>query len=223
MRTKSLRFLVLAAVAGVAVSLAACGDSQPEWSTAQASKQNRVSIAKQEHIVRFGHGSSQLTPDEAARLAKFLGNQSDRSDSGAMIAVGPSTGPSAVTIGRERTLRDALARRGYRAVDIIHTGTDTGGINMATVAVSRHVVTTPRCPDFSKAPEYNYTNSAYSNFGCADAHNLGVMVADPADLARGRATGAGDGPQAVLGVQRYRTGKVTPLLDSDTQSSAGGN
>ncbi len=213
-----LRLALAAALAIAGLSLGACGDSQPEWSTAQAPKHNKVSIARQEHVVRFAHGRSDLAPDEAARLAEFLGGQGGQSNAGATISVGPSTGPSSVGGGRERAVREALSRRGYGTVDVIHTGSDTSGVNQVTVAVNRYVVTTPRCPDFSKAPEYNYTNTPSSNFGCANAHNLGVMVADPADLARGRPTGAQDGTQAVLGVQRYRVGKVTPLIKDDTGS-----
>lgn len=219
MQRSSRNLLIAALLGGAGFALAACGDSQPEWSKAQAPKENRVSIAKQEHIVRFAHGRADLSPAEAAQLADFLGNQA--AQSGATISVGPATGPSGIGSSRERTVRDALARLGYRQVNVIHTGSDTGGPNQVAVVVNRYVVTTPRCPDFSKAPEYNYTNTTGSNFGCASAHNLGVMVADPADLARGRPTGAQDGTQAVLGVQRYRTGKVTPLIKDDTGSPSG--
>jgi len=221
MQRSSRSPLILALLVGAGLAVAGCGDSQPEWSKAQAPKQNRVSVAKQEHIVRFAHGRAELSPAEAAQLADFLGNQAAQSSSGATISVGPATGPSGIGNSRERTIRDALARRGYRQIDVIHTGSDTGGANQVAVVVNRYVVTTPRCPDFSKAPEYNYTNTTGSNFGCASAHNLGVMVADPADLARGRPTGAQDGTQAVLGVQRYRTGKVTPLIKDDTGSPSG--
>lgn len=213
-----LPLLLLAAALG----LSACGDSAPEFSPLDSPKTNRVSVTKQEHVVRFAHGRSDLDPAEQARLAEFLSRQSSQASSGATISVGPSTGPSGVVGGRERSIRAALARRGYRQIDAVHTGSDTGGANQVTVAVNRYVVTTPRCPDYSKPTETNYTNTTHSNFGCANAHNLGVMVADPADLARGRSEGAQDGTQSVLGVQRYRVGKVTPLIKDDTGSEAGG-
>ncbi len=213
----ALPFLLIAAVLG----LSACGDSAPEFSPLDSPKTNRVSVTRQEHVVRFAHGRSDLDPAEQARLAEFLSTQGSQASGGAVISVGPSTGPSGVVGARERAIREALARRGYRQVDTVHTGSDTGGANQAIVAVNRYVVTTPRCPDFSKPTESNYTNTTHSNFGCASAHNLGVMVADPADLARGRSEGAQDGTQAVLGVQRYRTGKVTPLIKDDTGTEAG--
>lgn len=211
-----LRFLLIAAALG----LAACGDSAPEFSPADSPKTNRVSVVREEHVVRFAHGRADLDSAERARLSDFLMRQA--SNDGALVSIGPSTGPSGIVASRERSLRAVLAQRGYRQVDAIHTGSDTGGANQATVSVNRYVVTTPRCPDFSKPSEYNYTNTTYSNFGCANAHNLGVMVADPADLMRGRPEGAQDGTQAVLGIQRYRTGRVTPPSSTDTGSGSGG-
>lgn len=215
MRTR-LRLLLIA----MALGLAACGDSAPEFSTADSPKVNRVSVVREQHVVRFAHGRSDLDAVEQARLADFLARQT--SGDGAVVSIGPSTGPSGVVASRERSLRSALAQRGYRQVDAVHTGSDTGGANQATVSVNRYVVTTPRCPDFSKPSEYNYTNTTHSNFGCANAHNLGVMVADPADLVRGRPEGMQDGTQAVLGVQRYRTDKVKALIKDETSSDSSG-
>ncbi|HMO86274.1 MAG TPA: CpaD family pilus assembly lipoprotein [Lacipirellulaceae bacterium] len=218
----TMRALPLAALLAAAVGLTACGDSAPEWSPVEAPKTNSVSVVRQEHIVRFDHGRSELSPHQAAQLAEFLGRQSGQGASAAAISVGPGTGPSGIGAGRERALRAALARRGYNQVDVVYTGTDTGGVNQAAVSVNRYVVTTPRCPNFSKAPEYNYTNTTYSNFGCASAQNLGVMVADPADLVRGRPEGAQDGAGSVLGIQRYRAGATRPLMRQDTGSTTGG-
>jgi hypothetical protein len=47
--------------------------------------------------------------------------------------------------------------------------------------------------------------------GCANAANLEAMVADPADLLRGRRPGPADGAAAALAIERYRQGLVTPL------------
>jgi pilus biogenesis lipoprotein CpaD len=57
-------------------------------------------------------------------------------------------------------------------------------------------------------------------FGCSNAYNLGVMVADPADLERGRTLDPADAERASLTVTRYRLDD--PLLDiiegEDTKS-----
>jgi pilus assembly protein CpaD len=42
--------------------------------------------------------------------------------------------------------------------------------------------------------------------GCSNEINLGLMVADPNDLARGRPLAPADAERAALSVQKYRTG-----------------
>jgi pilus assembly protein CpaD len=72
----------------------------------------------------------------------------------------------------------------------------------------RHMVTLPPCPNWSQYPASDFTNVKTSNFGCATATNLGLMVANPADLVAGRELSAADATPAVNGVTRYLTDKV---------------
>ena len=212
-----MRSLLIAILCLAGAALAACGDSAPEYAAADSPKKNRVVAVSHEHVVRFAGNSSALDAQESARLSRFLA--SNRSESGAVIAVGPSTS-GALNAGRERVIRDTLVARGYRPVDVVYVSS-ADALNRVTVSISSTVVVTPRCPDYSKPTEYNYSNTPHSNHGCANTHNLGVMVADPADLMRGRDEGWQDGAGSVLAVQRYRAGKVTPLLNGDTGSEAG--
>lgn len=212
-----MRGLLFALVSLASISLAACGDSAPEYAKADSPKNNRVTLVRQEHVVRFAGNAAVLDQQEAARLSQFLAAK--RSVGNAMISVGPATS-GALTASRERAVRDLLAGRGYSAVDVVYVAS-SDALNQVTVSLASAVVVTPRCPDYSKPTESNYGNTTHSNYGCADAHNLGVMVADPADLVRGRDQGWGDGAGSVLAIQRYRAGKVTPLKDSDTGSEAG--
>jgi pilus assembly protein CpaD len=212
-----MRNLLIAIVCLASATLAACGDSAPEYATADSPKNNRVVAVRNEHVVRFAGNSSALDAQETARLARFLG--SNRGESGAVIAVGPGTS-GAVNAGRERAVRDALVTRGYRPVDVVYVAS-ADALNQVTVSVASTVVVTPRCPDYSKPTEYNYSNTPHSNHGCANTHNLGVMVADPADLIRGRDEGGQDGSGSVLAIQRYRVGKVTPLLNGESGTETG--
>jgi type IV pilus biogenesis protein CpaD/CtpE len=61
-----------------------------------------------------------------------------------------------------------------------------------------------------------------ARFGCANRANLAAMVADPADLDRGRALAPAQGDAAIAAVQRYRKGQVTPLPASGTDGSDSG-
>jgi pilus biogenesis lipoprotein CpaD len=71
----------------------------------------------------------------------------------------------------------------------------------------------PDCPDWSRDPAETTLNLPLSNLGCATLTNLGRMVADPADLARGRAMGPADGVREAEAIVRYRTDKTKALQD----------
>ena len=53
-------------------------------------------------------------------------------------------------------------------------------------------------------PGRNFNNQPHPNLGCSTATNLGLMVADPRDLMRGRPIGPMDGEFAAKGVFDYR-------------------
>jgi len=76
------------------------------------------------------------------------------------------------------------------------------------LGITRALVTLPRCPNWSAEPNSDFTNARSSNFGCADATNLGHMVANPADLASGRPLGDADAVTAVSAVTRYYQDKI---------------
>jgi pilus assembly protein CpaD len=72
-------------------------------------------------------------------------------------------------------------------------------------------VTLPACPNWSKPSQPDFANAPSSNFGCSTETNLGLMVANPTDLAAARTLNGAAGQPAVAAVQRYMTDKVTPL------------
>src|SRR5439155_58670 len=78
----------------------------------------------------------------------------------------------------------------------------------AIVTIGRYMVTLPACPNWSQYPASDFSNAKSSNFGCTMATNLGLMVASPADLVRGRDLAAADGTPAVSAMTRYLTDKV---------------
>lgn len=76
------------------------------------------------------------------------------------------------------------------------------------------------CPDFSRSSTEDFSNREASNFGCADAANFVAQLADPLDAVRGRGTGAREGGAAASAVERYRAGKITPLMVGGASDSA---
>lgn len=79
------------------------------------------------------------------------------------------------------------------------------------VVIASEEVVLPGCPDWSRDPGYDPYNLPMSNLGCANAVNLGLMVADPGDLATTLPTAPADGTREAEAIARYRTDKVKEL------------
>jgi pilus assembly protein CpaD len=155
--------------------------------------------------LRFPPGSSGLAAREAARLRGLAATQLASSDR-VLVAAGGSPALAAARIG---TISTELLRYGVVASPMKIAGIAP---DRAIVEAVRHQVTLPPCPNWSKWPAGagDFTNTVASNFGCANATNLGRMVASPTDLASGQPLGPAAAMPATAAVTRYLTDKVTP-------------
>jgi pilus biogenesis lipoprotein CpaD len=81
------------------------------------------------------------------------------------------------------------------------------------IVLERYLVTTPACPDWSRRSGLDYANQPHSNFGCATETNLGLMIAEPRDLLRGRDLDPADGVHQAEGIVRYREGEQPELQE----------
>jgi type IV pilus biogenesis protein CpaD/CtpE len=64
------------------------------------------------------------------------------------------------------------------------------------------------CPAWVEFPADAHSNGDSPYLGCVNAVNLGNMLVDPADLARGRPLGPASGTREALGVGLYDKGKI---------------
>jgi pilus assembly protein CpaD len=175
-------------------------------------KQNKVEPVRLIHDVKFASGN-QLPANEAAQLDAFI----DRLDVGYGDRVYVLTESGGTAPSRQRTdavLRQ-LARQGVQASSLPSPEAQPG---IVRIVINRHVVVPQHCPDWSKPATSDYSNTAMSNLGCANASNLGLMVADPSELIQGREPGAADGTASALAIQRYRTDKIKALDKSGTET-----
>lgn len=208
--TTALRGLVLP-LAGLALAACAAPAPIPAGSLAPAPSAVPVTFA---HTVRFAADAPQPSAAEATELATFLGTlPTDRELSTRVIG--------RVTPGRDAAAAEQLAAARARAVarllgDRLRTepalaiATSTTGDGVE-VRVDTFEVLLPACPDWSRDPAFDWRNLPLSNLGCANATNLGLMAADPADLVRGRRLGPADGVREADAITRYRTDKVKQL------------
>jgi pilus assembly protein CpaD len=186
----------------VMLALAACRPGAAEYTEAEAPKQLRVDSAASTLSLAFPAGSAQLSAGEAARLRRLAMSGGITPEDRVTIAV---AGDPRLRQQRIETIAGELLPFG-----IVATASPLVGLprDRATITVGRYLVTLPKCPNWSQYPASDFTNAKTSNFGCAVATNLGLMVASPADLARAREPAYADGTPAVSAVTRYLTDKV---------------
>jgi len=185
------------------LALAGCTPPVSEWSEAEASKQIRVDYVRLQHDAAFTPGGADLAEGEADGLAAFLEQAEVAPEDHVLFQAASNDKLAAARIGQ---LTRELIQRGIGATTLPPSATAIPADHM-TVVVERYVVTPPDCPNWSKPASGDHSNTLPSNFGCADATNLGLMVADPRDLILGRSLGPPRGDPALYGYSRYRIGK----------------
>ena len=201
----------------LASALGAC-TTDDTWTQAQARHATKVTLSRELHTVAYTGGGLQPGQPELERITALA--RADSNSQPVQILYVPERGAS-LAPRRASELQRVLQARGIAAAPptVLDPGMAAPGSVM--IAATHYVATPPNCPDWSKRSESNHDNLPPSNFGCATERNLGLMVADPADLVRGRDYSGQDGSAAVNGIQRYRAGKIPPLPSSDTTTGAG--
>ncbi len=82
------------------------------------------------------------------------------------------------------------------------------------------MVSLPECRDWSTEPSHDPTNAAHADFGCSVQRDIGLVLANPADLAEPRARGPRDAIRSNVIVQRYRAGEVTISRRAKSETAA---
>lgn len=164
------------------------------------------------HAVEFLPGSAMVTEIEASRLEQFTRPLLADSTSSATVMVELPRGLGDPLLERDRAFAvvDALADRGItsRLVETPESAPD-----LVRVTVRRFTAIAPNCPDWETVQPNPYTNTTSSNHGCATAHNLSIMIEDPADLIEGRDSGDARGDSNADAVERLRN-RTTPALQA---------
>lgn len=196
------------AALAVGLLLAACSADPIHPEAAGIEKVNSIEWHVHNHDVQFGWGTAEPAPGELGRLASFLSPYDERSGAYVFVDPGAAVAGQELSLRRMARIRTVLESRGF---SLRQLPTDPAGRpataadpRVLTVFVGEYVVTPPDCPDTRKQTSADFTNTGASDFGCASATMLGMMVANPADLVIGRDPGPADAERAVLGMQRYR-------------------
>lgn len=197
----TLRILALSA----SLLMNACAPQVTYWSEAQSPKQNKVEAVRLTYDMRLPSAGT-LAPAEAAGLDAFLARHE--------IGFGDEVSLVAPAGRNLSPVSAHLRRQGIVAAVV----TDAGALPSGAVRlqVERFVVVPPNCPDWRKSATEDYGNTSLATLGCANAANLGMMLANPRDLIQGRMAGDVDGTASASATQRYRSDKLKPLPKGST-------
>lgn len=203
-----------------------CTPESARWTPIEAPKDNKVEFITLAHQVHFAPDAATATAAEGKALSDFLNGIS--LGYGDQVTIDPGTRSGSATVDglaakRLDTLTAMLRKQHVRAQPATRLSVD-GALNqnVLVVTVGRYIVTGPNCPDRRKPESDDFSNTTQSNYGCATATNLGLMVANPGDLVRGVPAGPADAEFSTRGVQNYRSGAISKSIKSE-MGSGGGN
>lgn len=189
----SLPTPLMCALAVVATGLAGCEHdvSQPQvagWSLVDPTQRHPITVSQQPQTmqVHVSPSARGLNPRQRAEVLEFA-DRSRASDAGnsRLIIQVPSGGYNEIAAMQAvGEIRQILGDNGFAESSIAVEAYHAGDSSHAPVRVSylRYVAEPPVCGYWPTNLADQRDNANYPNFGCANQHNLAVMVANPADL-----------------------------------------
>lgn len=193
-----------------------------KWRQIPATPENQAETIVFEQRVSFGPETALLDRTGTAAIDQLIGEAGPEPGSLIRLSVPAGAGGTAtfdrLTLQRLESVRAALANRGYEsalAEDAVGrvAALQEGEIGLTVTKVMAVL------PDCSQPQPLEPDRPAFeSALGCTTAYNLGTMVADPADLERGRPLEPADAERAGLSIQRYRVGEEKPLEEESSKS-----
>ncbi|MEQ9330346.1 CpaD family pilus assembly lipoprotein [Thalassobaculum sp.] len=168
---------------------------------------NVVSFSVRSDGLRFAPGTTELADADLDAFRARL--TPDRLGRDHLVLVAPALPGDGLSEARADWTLTALRRQGVTATRAAALSspagraTDDGGV---LLEIQETRVAAAVCDSYPRA-HYARIGASQSTrpLGCITTANLGVMIADPADLRQGRPTGPADGQQQVQAVETYRT------------------
>jgi len=149
------------------------------------------------------------------RTMVAAGRRAERDE---FVVVSDGSGGPVQRLRAER-VSQSLSEAGARWVSTSVEPAMATGPNSVVIVRSEYLLGVNNCPTYSPATSANPNEAVMPGFGCANAYNLGQMLARPRDAAIGRPAGPADATVNAAAIARYREGKVRAL---DTSGTTGG-
>lgn len=201
--------------------LAGCAGNMTQYTGVEQQKRNEVEMVRIPYSIQFPANQAELSGREILKLNNFL--------SAADVAYGDEfsmdfpidRGGNLSELDQQRLdyMSNLLKESGlYLSANITPYGMEpTAGTGR--LLVSKYVVTTPECGDWSQKAYPNYENAPLNNLGCANQANLGLMAANPRDMIVGSEGAPASAERSAGAVERYRSRTV--VVETATTGSTG--
>jgi pilus biogenesis lipoprotein CpaD len=208
--------VVLLVVLVAAACVAACAQSPV---VQQATVDARFDPVRADTMVavNFAPGSSGLDAGQVNELRTMVaaGRRAQRDE---FVVVSDGSGGPVQRLRAER-VSQSLSEAGARWVGTSVEPAMAMGPNAIVIVRSEYLLGLNNCPTYNPATIANPNEALMPGFGCANAYNMGQMLARPRDAAVGRPAGPADATVNAAAIARYREGKVRAL---DTSGIVGG-
>ena len=112
---------------------------------------------------------------------------------------------------RAQRVGQSLSDAGARWVSTSVEPAMAMGPNSVVVVRSEYLLGVNNCPTYNPTTIASPNEGAMPGFGCANAYNMGQMLARPRDAAVGRRPGPADATVNAAAIARYREGKIKAL------------
>ncbi len=206
-----------------AASLVACAESPV---VQQAAFDSRFDPVRADTMVAVSFPPGAAGPDAAQvselRTMVAAGRRAQRDE---FVVVSDGSGGPVQRLRAQR-VGQSLADAGARWVSTSVEPSMATGPNSVVVVRSEYLLGYNNCPTYDPATIANPNEGVMPGFGCANAYNLGQMLARPRDAAVGRPAGPADATVNAAAIARYREGKVRTLstigTTGDSVSVGGG-
>ena len=200
-----------------AFGLAACGD--PVAEQARVDMHHEPVRADTMLAVRFAPGAGRLDVGQVGELRAMVaaGRRAERDE---FIVVTDGSGGSLQQL-HARQVKQFLSEAGAHWVGTTVEPAMVMGPDTVVVARSEYLLAR-NCPDRNTGAMWNPNESVALNYGCADAYNMGQMLARSRSAAVGSPPGPADATVNAAAIARYREGKVRTATGSAGSATTGG-
>jgi pilus assembly protein CpaD len=216
----SRRALGLLAASAMALTLTGCKTTDDPtrvagWTLVDASERHPILVSQQPttQVVKVAPGSNGLTAGQRAQLLDFADHfRATDNGQSRLVIQAPSGGANEVSsMYAVSQIRSLLADQGFGESMISVEAYEADGLREPPIRVSymRYVAQPPPCGNWSTNLADEPMNLPYPDLGCANQHNLGAMVANPADLLGPRSETARDSMRRDEVFTKYIKGQPT--------------